>query len=70
MQDNPGLSVIALANAAGASRSMTGERFQRLAQAGKIEKNRAGRGVWSRRRRAHRGRRRALWRRRRVEGGA
>ena len=27
MQDNPGLSVIALANAAGSSRSGTGERF-------------------------------------------
>jgi Winged helix-turn-helix DNA-binding len=38
MQDNPGLSVIALANAAGSSRSATGERLRQLAARGKIEK--------------------------------
>jgi hypothetical protein len=35
MQNNPGLSVIALANAAGASRSTTGERLRQLAAKGR-----------------------------------
>ena len=43
MQANPGLSVIALANAAGSSRSATGERLRRLALTGKVEKDHAGR---------------------------
>jgi hypothetical protein len=43
MQDNPGLSVIALANAAGSSRSATGERLRQLAARGTVEKDPAGR---------------------------
>ena len=42
MADNPGLSVIALANAAGDSRSATGERLRQLAAKGAIEKDSAG----------------------------
>jgi MarR family len=43
MADNPGLSVIALANAAGSSRSATGERLRQLAARGVVEKDPAGR---------------------------
>jgi hypothetical protein len=43
MRDNPCLSVITLANAAAASRSTTGERLRRLAAAGVVEKDHAGR---------------------------
>jgi hypothetical protein len=43
MQDNPGLSVIALANAAGSSRSATGERLRQLAAQGVVDKDPAGR---------------------------
>ena len=43
MQEAPGLSVAALAKAAGSSRSATGARLQRLAERGAIEKNRDGR---------------------------
>ena len=42
MRDNPGLSVIALANAANASRSATGERLRRLSKAGLVEKDSGG----------------------------
>ena len=42
MRDNPGLSVIALANAAGGSRSAAGERLRQLAARGAIEKDSAG----------------------------
>jgi hypothetical protein len=43
MRDNPGLSVIALANAAGSSRSGTGERLRQLALRGTVEKDLTGR---------------------------
>jgi hypothetical protein len=43
MRDNPGLSVIALANAAGSSRSATGERLRQLAARGVVEKDLTGR---------------------------
>lgn len=43
MADNPGLSIVALANAAEASRSTTQARLQRLCEAGKVEKDRGGR---------------------------
>jgi hypothetical protein len=43
MRDNPGLTVVALANAAGSSRSATGDRLRRLAASGAIEKDAAGR---------------------------
>ena len=43
MRENPGLSVAALANAANASRSSTGERLRRLSEAGVVEKDNAGR---------------------------
>ena len=42
-RQNPGLSVNALANAANASRSATGERLRRLSEAGLVEKDGAGR---------------------------
>jgi hypothetical protein len=43
MADNPGLSVIALANAAGSSRSATGERLRQMALRGMVEKDITGR---------------------------
>jgi Winged helix-turn-helix DNA-binding len=43
MRDNPGLSVIALANAAGSSRSATGERLRQMAARGVVEKDLTGR---------------------------
>lgn len=43
MKDNPGLSVIALANAAGASRSAAGERLRQMAARGIVEKDLTGR---------------------------
>jgi hypothetical protein len=43
MADNPGLSVIALANAAGSSRSATGERLRQMALRGTVEKDLTGR---------------------------
>jgi hypothetical protein len=43
MRDNPGLTVVALANAARSSRSATGDRLRRLAASGAIEKDAAGR---------------------------
>jgi hypothetical protein len=43
MQDNPGLSVIALANAVGSSRSATGERLRQMAFRGVVEKDVTGR---------------------------
>jgi DNA-binding IclR family transcriptional regulator len=43
MADNPGLSVVALANAAGSSRSATGDRLRQLAARGTVEKDSAGR---------------------------
>jgi hypothetical protein len=43
MADNPGLPVIALANAAGSSRSGTGERLRQLALRGMVEKDTTGR---------------------------
>jgi transcription antitermination factor NusG len=43
MADNPGLSVVALANAAGSSRSATGDRLRQLAPRGTVEKDSAGR---------------------------
>jgi hypothetical protein len=43
MRDNPGLSVIALANAAGSSRLATGERLRQLALRGVVEKDATGR---------------------------
>ena len=43
MADNPGLSVIALANAAGSSWSSTGERLRRLSETGAVEKDATGR---------------------------
>ena len=43
MADNPGLSVVALANAAGSSRSATGERLRQLALRGVVEKDMTGR---------------------------
>jgi Winged helix-turn-helix DNA-binding len=43
MRDNPGLSVIALANAAGSSRSATGERLRQLALRDLVEKDATGR---------------------------
>lgn len=42
MRDNPGLSVIALANAASAGRSATGERLRQLAARGAVEKDSGG----------------------------
>ena len=44
MRENPGLSVNALANAANASRSATGERLRQLGRRGVIEKK--GDGRW------------------------
>lgn len=43
MRDNPGLTVVALANAAGASRSAAGERLRQLAVRGAVEKDTIGR---------------------------
>lgn len=43
MRETPGLSVAALANAAEASRSSTGERLRRLSETGAVEKDAAGR---------------------------
>jgi hypothetical protein len=43
MRDNPNLSVIALANAAGSSRSVTGERLRQLAVRDLVEKDATGR---------------------------
>ena len=43
MQANPGLSVIALANAAGSSRSATGERLRQMALRGVVAKDITGR---------------------------
>jgi hypothetical protein len=43
MRDNPNLSVIALANAEGGSRSATGERLRRLAAEGTVEEDLTGR---------------------------
>jgi hypothetical protein len=43
METNPGLSVAALAKAAAAGRSATGERLRKLAARGAIEKDGAGR---------------------------
>ena len=43
MRDNSGLSVIALANAAGSSRSATGERLRQMALRGVVEKDLTGR---------------------------
>ena len=43
MRDNPGLTVIALANAAGSSRSATGERLRQMALKGTVEKDVTGR---------------------------
>jgi hypothetical protein len=43
MRDNPGLSVVALAIAAGSSRSATGERLRQMALRGMVEKDPAGR---------------------------
>jgi hypothetical protein len=43
MADNPGLSVIALANAAASSRSAIGERLRQLALRGMVEKDLIGR---------------------------
>jgi DNA-binding IclR family transcriptional regulator len=42
MADDSNLSVIALANVVDASRSATGERLRRLAQAGTVEKDHGG----------------------------
>jgi Winged helix-turn-helix DNA-binding len=42
MRDNPGLSVIALANAAGSSRSATGERLRQMAARGVVTKDITG----------------------------
>ena len=44
MRDNPGLSVVALANAAGSSRSATGERLRQMALRGVVEKSVTGDG--------------------------
>jgi hypothetical protein len=43
MHDNPGLSIVALANAVGSSRTATGERLRQLAQRGIVEKDLTGR---------------------------
>jgi hypothetical protein len=43
MRQNPGLSVIALANAAGSGRSATGERLRQMALRGMVEKDITGR---------------------------
>jgi len=43
LRDNPGLSIAALANAIGSSRSATGERLRQLAARGMVEKDPAGR---------------------------
>ena len=43
MRDNPNLSVVALANAAGGSRSATGERLRQMALRGMVEKDLTGR---------------------------
>ena len=43
MADNPGLSVVALANAAGSSRAATGERLRQMAARGVVEKDLTGR---------------------------
>jgi hypothetical protein len=43
MRQNPGLSVIALANAAGSSRSATGERLRQMALRGVVTKDTTGR---------------------------
>jgi hypothetical protein len=43
MRDTPGRSVIALANAVGGDRSVTGERLRQLARRGIVEKDAAGR---------------------------
>lgn len=43
MRDNPGLSIVALANAAGSSRTATGERLRQMATRGLVEKDLTGR---------------------------
>jgi hypothetical protein len=43
MADNPGMTVIALANSSNASRSPTGERLRQLAERGVVEKSASGR---------------------------
>ena len=43
MRDNPGLSIVALANAAGSSRTATGERLRQMAVRGVVEKDLTGR---------------------------
>ena len=43
MRDNPNLSVIALANAAGSSRSATGERLRQMAARGLVARDTTGR---------------------------
>jgi Winged helix-turn-helix DNA-binding len=43
MRDNPGLSIVALANAAGSSRTATGERLRQMAMRGVVEKDLTGR---------------------------
>ena len=63
MRDNPGLSVNALASAANASRSATGERLRQLGRRGVIEKG--GDGRWR-----LAGEEARLRRRRRADGGA
>jgi Winged helix-turn-helix DNA-binding len=72
MRDNPGLSVVALANAVGSSRSATGERLRQLAARGMVEKDPAGRLKMKREEpRSAQSERRALrWRRRADAGDA
>jgi hypothetical protein len=43
MRDNPNMSVVGLANAAGGSRSGTGERLRQMAARGVVEKDLTGR---------------------------
>jgi hypothetical protein len=43
MRDNPNLTVVALANAAGSSRSAAGERLRQMALRGVVEKDLTGR---------------------------
>jgi len=71
MADNPGLSVIALANAAGSSRSATGERLRQMALRGVVEKDLTGRWKLKGEEPGPPGRakRRALRSRRRAEAG-
>jgi hypothetical protein len=42
MRDDPGLSVVALANAIGSGRSATGERLRQMAARGVVEKDVTG----------------------------